>query len=132
MDFYEFMADYGIIGLSISTALGIAFNDVIQNLTTEMIIPVIGKIFGIKKFRDLHIAVWGQDIFVGGMIKSLISYLSIIGVIYLLAYYIFDDIVKKITELKKEHERKILDEQKKTSETLKKLYELQKDNYVIL
>lgn len=131
MDFYEFIADYGIIGLSISTALGISFNDVISNITGEFIIPLIGLAFGIKKFKDLHITMWDQDIFVGGILKSLISYTSIIIIIYMLAYYVFHDLILEVRRIKKEHEKSILEEQKKTSNTLQKLYELEKYNVTL-
>jgi large-conductance mechanosensitive channel len=51
MDFYEFLASYGILGFSVSTALGLSFYNIMDNIAGEIILPLIGALFGIK---NLH------------------------------------------------------------------------------
>ncbi len=127
MNFLEFIANYGVIGLSISTALGLAFHSVVQNITNEIILPFIGILFGIKKFKDLTWTYMGQIINVGLILKSILGYLINFGIIVLFGLVFFRDISKQVHNIKKQNELDILDEQKQTKSLLQELVELEKN-----
>jgi large-conductance mechanosensitive channel len=125
MDFYEFIADFGIISLSISTALGLAFHDVVRSISREIFIPLIGYLFNTKNFKNIQYKVGHQTIDVGSIISSILTYISILLIVIFLGYFVFHNLIKKITDLKKKHDQQLLEEQRKTSDSLAKLYHLE-------
>lgn len=127
MDLYDFLASYGIIGLSISTALGISFNNIMESISAEIVLPLLGALFGIKNFKDLHMIILNQDVNIGRIIQSILSYITILTIIFVLSYFFFYKLIIKINELKKKHEQQLLEEQSKTVGLLQDIKELEKE-----
>lgn len=121
MNIYEFIANYGIIGLSISTALGLAFYEIIKNISGEIVIPFIGILLGIRKFSELHVIFKGQNINIGIILKGIITYIFTLLFIVGIGYYIFGNLLKHIHEKKVSIDRQTLEEQKRTSDLLSQL-----------
>ena len=61
----------------------------------------------------------------GKIITSLLTYLFILLIIIFLGFFIFHNLFKKISELKKKHDQQLLDEQRKTTKSISKLYDLE-------
>ena len=129
MDLYEFLADYGIIGFSISTALGLSFFQIMKNISSEFTIPIIGALLNIKDFKNLHINVANQDIYLGKLISNILAYLSIIGIIFLLSRLFFHKLITNVSKQKNLHKQNLLKEQEKTSNLLQKINQKQNKIY---
>jgi large conductance mechanosensitive channel len=129
MDFYEFLASYGILGFSVSTALGLSFYNIMDNIAGEIILPLIGALFGIKNLKDLHIIIFNQNVNVGKITQSVLSYLTILLIIFTLSYFFFYKLITNIHRVKKRHEQELLAEQTKTTTILQELKDLEEKKY---
>lgn len=127
MNLTQFVAHYGLIGFSLSTALGLAFSDVIKNISEEVFMPLLGIIFNIKNLSEYTVRIMNQDISVGLVITSILSYFFTISIIIFFGYYVFYEFTKNIRELTISRQREISEHQKKTGEVLEKIHNLQKE-----
>lgn len=126
MNLIQFISHYGLIGFSLSTALGLAFSAVIKNISEELIMPLFGMLFHVKNISDYSIQIMGQDIALGLVVTSVLSYVVTIGIIIFFGYYVFYEFTKNIRELSISRQREISEHQKKTGDFLEKIYNLQK------
>lgn len=127
MNIYEFLAHYGIIGLSIATAIGLSFNKFIESLTHELLMPLIGIIIGVKNIKDYSVSIGNQIFDVGIIISTLLSYIIILSLVIIFGYYVFWRITKKIRDVAIDLDKKSLEEQEKTVKLLRELKTIQKN-----
>lgn len=106
MNFYEFLAAYGIIGFSVSTSLGLSFYNFINSISDEIIIPFLYMIFNVKKF------------YAPNVVSNLITYILIISIIYVLSTFFFHNLITTVHKLK--NNQKLLDENIKIRKLLEK------------
>lgn len=126
MNLIQFISHYGLIGFSLSTALGLAFSAVIKNISEELIMPLFGMLFHVKNISDYSFEIMGQDIAIGIVVTSILSYVVTIGIIIFFGYYVFYEFTKNIRELSISRQRDIFEHQKKTSDYLERIYNLQR------
>ncbi len=59
-DFRDFIAKGNVIDLAVGVIIGAAFGAIVKSLTDEIIMPVVGAIFGNIDFSDRYIVLSGD------------------------------------------------------------------------
>ncbi|MDY7097561.1 MAG: large conductance mechanosensitive channel protein MscL [Pseudomonadota bacterium] len=104
-EFKEFIAKGNVMQLAVAVIIGGAFATIVKSLTDEVIMPVVGAIFGDVDFSDKYIILSGEDAFEAGMsleaareaganvlawgsfISAVINFLILAFIIFLLVRY---------------------------------------------
>ena len=59
-DFKEFIAKGNVMELAVAVIIGAAFATIVGSLTDDLIMPVVGAIFGNVDFSDKYIVLSGE------------------------------------------------------------------------
>ena len=104
-DFKEFIAKGNVMQLAVAVIIGGAFATIVKSLTDEVIMPVVGAIFGDVDFSDKYIILSGEEAVEAGMsleaareaganvlawgsfISAVINFLILAFIIFLLVRY---------------------------------------------
>ncbi|MBD2841266.1 large conductance mechanosensitive channel protein MscL [Erythrobacter rubeus] len=104
-EFKEFIAKGNVMQLAVAVIIGGAFATIVKSLTDEVIMPVVGAIFGDVDFSDKYIILSGEDAIETGMsleaareaganvlawgsfISAVINFLILAFIIFLLVRY---------------------------------------------
>ena len=104
-EFKEFIAKGNVMQLAVAVIIGGAFATIVKSLTDEVIMPVVGAIFGDVDFSDKYIILSGEDAVEAGMsleaareaganvlawgsfISAVINFLILAFIIFLLVRY---------------------------------------------
>lgn len=98
-EFKEFALRGNVLDLAVGVIIGSAFQGIVKSLVDNVISPVIG-LFAKKDFSSLVIQVFGVDIKYGAFITSVINFLIMAFLIFLLV-----KVMNKLSNLgKKEKE----------------------------
>jgi large conductance mechanosensitive channel len=93
--FRKFLFRGNLIDLAVAVVIGVAFNDVIHALITDIITPLIAAIGGQPNFSALTFTVHKSHFLYGGFLNSLISFVIIAAVVY----YLIVSPATRITDL---------------------------------
>ncbi|MEO0418872.1 MAG: large conductance mechanosensitive channel protein MscL [Pseudomonadota bacterium] len=66
-DFKEFIAKGNVMQLAVAVIIGGAFATIVKSLTDEVIMPLVGAVFGDVDFSDKYIILSGEDVVEAGM-----------------------------------------------------------------
>jgi large conductance mechanosensitive channel len=91
-EFKEFINRGNVIDLAVAFVLGVAFADVVKSLVKDVVMPPIGFILGKVDFSNLVLTIGKVEIRYGLFINSLITFLIVSFVVFL--------IVKAVNRLK--------------------------------
>ncbi|MGZ8630908.1 MAG: large conductance mechanosensitive channel protein MscL [Actinomycetota bacterium] len=83
-EFKEFALKGNLIEIAVGLILALAFAAVVTSLTTDIIAPIIGAIFGQPNFEALVIDVGDAQIRYGAFITVLINFLIVAFVLFLI------------------------------------------------
>ncbi len=83
-DFRKFIMRGNIIDLAVGVAIGTAFTAIVASLVDDIIMPLVGVLLGGIDFTSLTLQVGDATIAYGNFIQSLISFLIIALVIFLI------------------------------------------------
>ncbi|MBV7266560.1 large conductance mechanosensitive channel protein MscL [Erythrobacter ani] len=104
-EFKEFIAKGNVMQLAVAVIIGGAFATIVKSLTDEVIMPVVGAIFGDVDFSDKYIVLSGEDTIQTGMsleaareaganvlawgsfVSAIINFLILAFIIFLLVRY---------------------------------------------
>jgi large conductance mechanosensitive channel len=92
--FRDFIMRGNVIDLAVGVIMGGAFGAIVNSLVADIIMPIIGMIFGQPDFSAIKLG----SILVGNFLNALISFLMI-------AFGVYFFIVVPINELKKRTEK---------------------------
>ena len=108
-DFKEFIAKGNVMELAVAVIIGAAFATIVGSLTDDLIMPVVGAIFGNVDFSDKYIVLSGEVapgtslaaareaganvLAVGNFISTVINFVILAFIIFLLVRY-----AKRVTE----------------------------------
>jgi large conductance mechanosensitive channel len=70
-----------VITLAVAFIIGGAFNTIVESLVGDIIMPIIGTIFGTPDFSSIKI---GESIMVGNFINAVVNFLIVGIVLYFL------------------------------------------------
>ena len=82
-EFKEFVLKGNVLNLAVGVIIGVAFQGVIGSLTDNIISPVIGLFSG-QNFDTLQVEVLGATITYGAFITSVINFIIIALVVFLM------------------------------------------------
>lgn len=87
--FWDFVSEQGIIGFAVGFILGTSVSTVVNSLVADIVNPILGIFLGrFDDLRSVYIEISGSKIMYGSFLSSVIDFLVIALVIYV--------IVKKI------------------------------------
>lgn len=66
-DFKEFIAKGNVMQLAVAVIIGGAFATIVKSLTSEVIMPLVGAVFGNVDFSDKYIILSGEESIEAGM-----------------------------------------------------------------
>ncbi|MEA3440054.1 MAG: large-conductance mechanosensitive channel protein MscL [Chloroflexota bacterium] len=93
-EFREFLQRGNVIDLAVAVVIGAAFNDIINSIVEDVIMPVIGIILGGLDFSSLTIQVGEAKILYGNFLQAIVYFLIISFVMFL--------VVRGYNQLKRE------------------------------
>ena len=82
-EFREFLQRGNVIDLAVAVVIGAAFNDIINSIVEDVIMPVIGIILGGLDFSSLTIQVGDAKILYGNFLQAIVYFLIISFVMFL-------------------------------------------------
>lgn len=82
-DFKEFAFQGNVFDLAVAVVIGAAFGKIVSSLVENIIMPVIGALFGGINFSHLSGPINGVEIPYGVFIQSIIDFLIIAFVIFM-------------------------------------------------
>jgi large conductance mechanosensitive channel len=83
-EFRDFISKGNVIDLAVAVILGLAFGAIINSLVADILMPVIGIVFGGIDFTRLAIQVGNEEITYGNFIQSVINFLLIAIALFLI------------------------------------------------
>lgn len=102
-EFKEFIAKGNVMQLAVAVIIGGAFATIVGSMTNDLIMPVVGAIFGSVDFSDIYIVLSGDVaagtsleaareaganvLAVGSFISTVINFLILAFIIFLLVRY---------------------------------------------
>jgi len=100
-DLKKFLLRGNVIDLAVAVIIGIAFGAVVLSLVNDVIMPVIGALFGKPNFNDLTFNVGDGVVGYGKFITALVNFLIIGAVLFFIvrAVQMFFRQEKKPTEV---------------------------------
>lgn len=87
-EFKEFISKGNVMDLAIGVIIGAAFQAIVTSLVNDMIMPLISLVTGNIDFTDMSVKVGQATIKYGNFITSIINFLIIAFVIFLMVKYI--------------------------------------------
>jgi large conductance mechanosensitive channel len=92
--FRDFISKGNVIDLAVGVIMGGAFGAVVSSLVADVLMPIIGMIFGSPDFTSIKVG----SILIGNFITALVNFLLVAAAVYFF-------IVVPINELKKRTEK---------------------------
>ena len=86
-EFKDFAVKGSVINLAVGVMIGAAFQSVVTSLTTNILSPVVGLLTR-QNFDSLHIAVYDATINYGAFITSVVNFIIMALVVFLLVKFI--------------------------------------------
>ena len=83
-EFKEFIMRGNVLDLAIAVIIGGAFGKIVSSLVNDILMPLIGALFGGGQFSEISSAVNGVDIFWGLFVQAIVDFLIVAFVIFLI------------------------------------------------
>ena len=106
-EFKEFITKGNVMDLAVGVIIGAAFGKSVDSLVNDIIMPVVGKIFGGLDFSNMYIPLNGQDTALAlveakkaGAVLAYGNFVTILINFIILAFVIFQ-MVKMVNRMKK-------------------------------
>lgn len=81
-NFKNFILKGNVVDLAVGVVIGVAFGNVVTAMVKDLVTPLIGAFGGTPDFSTWYFTVKNSKFMVGDFVNSLISFLTIAGVIY--------------------------------------------------
>ncbi len=81
-DFKAFLMQGNLITLAIAFVMGVAFAAVVTSLVGDLVMPIIGAIFGKSDFSDLTFTINNSVFRYGAFITAVITFVSIAAAVF--------------------------------------------------
>ena len=107
-EFRDFAIKGNVVDLAVGVIIGGAFGKIVDSLVNDIIMPIIGKIFGGLDFSNMYIPLNGQEMGMAlveakkaGAVLAYGNFISIVINFIILAFVIFQ-MVKMVNRMKNE------------------------------
>ncbi len=118
-EFKAFAVKGNVIDLAVAVVIGAAFGKIVSSLVANIITPIIGLLMGGLDFSGLAYTVGDAEITYGVFIQSIIDFLIVALVIFMVV-----KAINKAQSLTKEEEAPAEEKPKEPSEEVKLLQEI--------
>ncbi len=112
-EFKEFISRGNVIDLAVGVIIGAAFGKIVSSLVNDILMPLIGVLFGGLDFTNLTLTLKDASINYGLFIQNIIDFLIVAVCIFILV-----KVVNKLTSMRKKEEKVVKEEPKKSAELL--------------
>lgn len=126
-EFKEFISRGNVIDLAVGVIMGSAFGKIVSSLVNDVLMPLIGILFGGLDFSNLVLKIKDSSIKYGTFIQNVIDFLIMAACVFALVKVV--NKIDKLTHLKKEEPKK--EEKPKKSDEVILLEEI-KNELVLL
>ncbi|CAN4268011.1 MscL Large-conductance mechanosensitive channel [Methylophilaceae bacterium] len=106
-EFKDFISKGNVMDLAVGVIIGAAFGKIVDSLVNDIIMPIVGKIFGGFDFSNMYIPLNGQDMALAlveakkvGAVLAYGNFITIVINFIILAFVIFQ-MVKMVNRMKK-------------------------------
>jgi len=100
--FKEFILKGNVVDMAVGVVIGVAFGNVVTAMVKDLVTPLIGVFGGTPDFSQFSFTINNSQFMIGDFINSLISFLSVAGVIYFAVVVPMNKIMKKMNSGKTE------------------------------
>ena len=107
-EFKDFISKGNVMDLAVGVIIGAAFGKIVDSLVNDIIMPIVGKIFGGLDFSNMYIPLNGQEMGMAlveakkaGAVLAYGNFISIVINFIILAFVIFQ-MVKMVNKMKKD------------------------------
>lgn len=107
-EFKDFISKGNVMDLAVGVIIGAAFGKIVDSLVNDIIMPIVGKIFGGLDFSNMYIPLNGQDMSLAlveakkvGAVLAYGNFITVVLNFIILAFVIFQ-MVKMVNKMKKE------------------------------
>lgn len=88
-EFKQFISRGNILDLAIAVMMGAAFGKIVESLVQDLMMPMIGVLFGGVNFEGLHIAIGQEVIRYGRFLQTLVNFLFISLSIFMMIKFLY-------------------------------------------
>ena len=120
-EFKKFISKGNIMDLAVGVIIGGAFGKIVTSLVNDILMPVIGALFGGLDFTTLSIKVVDSKIMYGNFIQNIVDFLIVSACIF-----VFIKILSKLTTKKEEEQKNDKVEKDETVKLLEEIRDLLK------
>ena len=106
-EFKDFISKGNVMDLAVGVIIGAAFGKIVDSLVNDIIMPIVGKIFGGLDFSNMYIPLNGQEMGMGlleakkaGAVLAYGNFITVVLNFIILAFVIFQ-MVKMVNRMKK-------------------------------
>ena len=106
-EFKDFISKGNVMDLAVGVIIGAAFGKIVDSLVNDIIMPIVGKIFGGLDFSNMYIPLNGQEMGMGlleakkaGAVLAYGNFITVVLNFVILAFVIFQ-MVKMVNRMKK-------------------------------
>jgi len=83
-DFKKFVMQGDLVAVAVAFIIGLAFKTVVDSLVNDVIMPIIGAVFGKASFDDLTLKIGDGVVFYGRFINAIINFLIIAATLFVI------------------------------------------------
>jgi large conductance mechanosensitive channel len=83
-DFKKFVMQGDLVAVAVAFIIGLAFKTVVDSMVNDIIMPIIGAIFGKPSFDDLTLGIGDGVIRYGAFINAIINFLIIAATLFVI------------------------------------------------
>ena len=103
-EFKEFISRGNVIDLAVGVIMGSAFGKIVSSLVNDVLMPLIGILFGGLDFSNLVLKIKDSSINYGTFIQNVIDFLIMAACVFALVKVV--NKIDELTHLKKEEPKK--------------------------
>jgi large conductance mechanosensitive channel len=82
-DFKKFLMRGNLLDLAVAVVVGVAFNAVVQSFANDVLMALIGAIFGKPNFNDVTWGIGDGEVFIGRFITALVNFIIVAFAVFM-------------------------------------------------
>jgi large conductance mechanosensitive channel len=83
-DFKKFVMQGDLVAVAVAFIIGLAFKTVVDSLVNDVIMPIIGAVFGKPSFDDLTLKIGDGVVYYGRFINAIINFAIIAATLFVI------------------------------------------------
>jgi large conductance mechanosensitive channel len=83
-DFKKFVMQGDLVAVAVAFIIGLAFKTVVDSLVNDIVMPIIGAVFGKPSFDDLTLKIGDGVVYYGRFINAIINFAIIAATLFVI------------------------------------------------